>query len=106
MRYYYKSSDGKSYYNLKTPSNDESLIEITEQEFNEHSLPKELTESEIQQALANESKNQKIAEYKQKLQETDYLALKFFEGWLTEEEYAPIKAQRQAWRDEIGKLGG
>ena len=46
----------------------------------------------------------KIAELKQKLQETDYQAIKHFEGYLTDYEYDPIKAQRQAWRDEINEL--
>ena len=45
-----------------------------------------------------------IAELKQKLNDTDYQAIKFAEGWLTDQEYAPIKAQRQLWRDEINKL--
>ena len=49
-------------------------------------------------------KNTKIAELKYKLIETDYQAIKYAEGQLTEEEYAPIKAQRQAWRDEINLL--
>lgn len=31
-------------------------------------------------------------------------AIKYAEGWLTEEEYAPIKAVRQAIRDEINAL--
>ena len=46
----------------------------------------------------------KIVELKQKLQETDYLAIKHFEGYLTDYEYEPIKLQRQAWRDEINQL--
>lgn len=45
-----------------------------------------------------------IGELKAKLSETDYKALKYMEGWLTEEEYAPIKAQRQALRDQINGL--
>ena len=45
-----------------------------------------------------------IADLQNRLAETDYQAIKFAEGWITEEEYAPIKAQRQAWRDEINKL--
>ena len=49
-------------------------------------------------------KNTKIAELKYKLMQTDYQAIKYAEGQLTEEEYAPIKAQRQAWRDEINLL--
>lgn len=47
---------------------------------------------------------QRIAELKALLSETDYLAIKYAEGWLTAEEYAPTKAQRQAWRDEINTL--
>lgn len=46
----------------------------------------------------------RIEELKKLLDESDYLATKYAEGWYTEEEYAPIKAQRQVWRDEINKL--
>lgn len=46
----------------------------------------------------------KIQELKQNLFYTDYQAIKYAEGMLTEEDYAPIKAQRQAWRDEINIL--
>ena len=28
------------------------------------------------------------------------------EGWLTDEEYAPTKAQRQQWRERINELEG
>ena len=35
---------------------------------------------------------------------TDYKAIKFSDGALSEEEYAPIRKQRQEWRDEINKL--
>ena len=41
---------------------------------------------------------------KSKLNATDYKAMKYFEGLLTDEEYAPIRAQRQAWRDRINAL--
>lgn len=47
-----------------------------------------------------------MKELKAKLAGTDYQAIKYAEGLLTEEEYAPIKAQRQAWRDEINQLQG
>ena len=45
-----------------------------------------------------------IQQLKRKLLQTDYQAIKYAEGALTEEEYAPIKAQRQVWRDEINAL--
>ena len=41
---------------------------------------------------------------KLKLQKTDYKAIKYSEGWLTEEEYAPVKAERQTLREEINRL--
>lgn len=48
--------------------------------------------------------SERIAELKQKLKDTDYQAIKHFEGYLTDYEYEPIKTQRQAWRDEINEL--
>ena len=41
---------------------------------------------------------------KNRLQETDYKAIKYSEGWLTDEEYAETKAERQVIRDEINRL--
>lgn len=38
------------------------------------------------------------------LASTDYKAIKFAEGWLTADEFEPIKAQRQALRDRINQL--
>ena len=46
----------------------------------------------------------KIQELKDNLQKSDYQAIKYAEGWLSEEEYAPVKAQRQQWRDRINEL--
>lgn len=49
--------------------------------------------------------NQKrISELKQLLSSTDYQAIKYAEGELTDSEYAPMKQQREAWRKEIRKL--
>lgn len=45
-----------------------------------------------------------IADLKQQLRDTDYQAIKYAEGFISEEEYAPIKAQRQAWRERINEL--
>ena len=46
----------------------------------------------------------KVKELKRLLEKTDYKAIKFSDGALSEEEYAPIRKQRQEWRDEINKL--
>ena len=48
--------------------------------------------------------NRQIFELKQKLTQTDYKAIKYSEGLLTDKEYAEVKEQRQAWRDEINRL--
>ena len=48
--------------------------------------------------------NNRIIELKQKLQETDYKAIKYSEGELSAEEYAETKKHRRAWREEINKL--
>lgn len=47
---------------------------------------------------------ERIEMLKIELASTDYKAIKYAEGWMTEEEYAPIKAERQAIRDEINAL--
>lgn len=54
--------------------------------------------------IVEDSPQNKVAELKQKLFDTDYQAIKYAEGWISEEEYAPMKAQRQTWRDEINEL--
>ena len=49
-------------------------------------------------------KQRQIIKVKVKLHKTDYQAIKYAEGELTEEEYAPIREQRKAWRVEINAL--
>lgn len=51
-----------------------------------------------------EQKLAEIEELKAELANTDYKAIKFAEGWLTDDEYATIKAERQALRDRINQL--
>ena len=48
--------------------------------------------------------NKEINELKKKLSDTDYKAIKYSEGWLTDKEYAEVKAQREEWRKRINKL--
>lgn len=45
-----------------------------------------------------------IAELKRNLAMSDYKAIKFAEGQITKTDYAPIKAERQGWRDRINEL--
>ena len=63
-------------------------------------VPSEPTEEEV----AEQERLNRITELKQLLAESDYKAIKYAEGWLTADEYADTKAQRQAWRNEINEL--
>ena len=45
-----------------------------------------------------------ISILKEQLSSTDYKAIKFAEGWITEEEYLPTKTERQSLRDQINTL--
>lgn len=46
----------------------------------------------------------RIAELKKQLADTDYEAIKFAEGEMSAEDYAPFKIQRATWRAEINRL--
>lgn len=56
------------------------------------------------QDILKEQKTARINELKFLLNSTDYQAIKYAEGIISAEEYAPIKSQRQVYRDEINKL--
>ena len=62
--------------------------------------PPEPTAEEV----AEQRRLARIDELRTLLAESDYKAIKFAEGWITAEDYASTKAQRQAWRDEINEL--
>lgn len=99
MRYYYKNITTGGLLNLKTPTTQEGYIQITEEEYNQLN-PK--IEGEIDPKLME--KQLLIDHFKVELAKTDYQAIKYAEGWLSEEEYAPIKAHRQSLRDQINSL--
>lgn len=58
------------------------------------------TESEI--AIADKKK--RINELKALLQATDYQAIKYAEGEMPYEEYAPVRELRKEWRKEINDI--
>ena len=58
------------------------------------------TEAELEKMAAE----REIAELKANLEATDYQAIKYAEGVLTAEEYAPMKEQRKKWRARINEL--
>ena len=48
--------------------------------------------------------NSKIRDLKLKLSNTDYKAIKYAEGFISEDDYKSIKQERQGYRDRINEL--
>ena len=61
------------------------------------------TEEEVAKDIIS-NRNKEISELKAKLAQTDYQAIKFAEGWITADDYAPTKALRNSWRVRINEL--
>ena len=80
------------------------LIDIPQAELETMRLARLEYEQQLQRQAEIDEVQRKISEAKAKLVETDYQAIKYAEGFISEADYAPIKAQRQAWRDEINAL--
>lgn len=77
-RFYYKSKDNTGFLNLKSPLVDDNYIQITKEEFEELTKPKEYVPTEEEKAA--QEKARKIAEYKAYLEKTDYIVLKIAEA--------------------------
>lgn len=98
MRYYYKNKDNTGFLNLKSPLVDENYIQITEEEFNNLTKPKELT---AEQKLKQENLAE-IAKYKKYLADTDYIVLKIAEA-LANNDTESVAALKSEYAEELGK---
>lgn len=108
QRFYYRDKYNAGFLNLKSPLVDENYIQITKEEFDKLTKPKEPTAEE----KAAQEKVSKNAEYKKYLEDTDYVVLKIAEAMAEENEslkqelmlqYAGILAIRKAYRQELNK---
>ena len=101
-RYYYKDQKN-NFMILKHPLAEpleEGISASSEGEYQESMRQAEIKE-------ANDPKKgifEEITELKYNLSSTDYQAIKYAEGVMSESEYAPMKAQRQRWRERINEL--
>jgi len=57
-----------------------------------------------EQDLLKDQYRLEITQLKKQLSDTDYKAIKYAEGQISEEEYASVKAERQGYRDRINEL--
>ena len=95
-RFYYKKKDGTGFANLKSPLVDEDYVQITEEEFNKLTKPKEPTAEE----KAAQEKARKIAEYKAYLEKTDYIVLKIAEAQ-SEGETSTVSQLRDIYKEQL-----
>ena len=95
-RFYYKSKNGNGFLNLKSPLVDENYIQITKEEFEELTKPKEPTAAQ----KAAQEKARKIAEYKKYLADTDYIVLKIAEAQ-SEGETSTVAQLRDIYKEQL-----
>ena len=57
-----------------------------------------------QEMIDRDNAIQEITQLKKQLSDTDYKAIKYAEGQLTEEEYSLTRTQRASWRARINEL--
>ena len=98
MRYYYKNKDNTGFLNLKSAINDENYIQITKEEFEELTKPKEYVPTAEHKAAYEKARQ--IAEYKAYLEKTDYIVLKIAEAQ-SEGETATVAQLRDIYKEQL-----
>lgn len=81
-----------------------SIADTEKSDANGFTYPKDLCPHKSERDKQIELWNREIFELKEELQRTDYKAIKYAEGVLTDEDYQPTGIQRQAWRKRINEL--
>lgn len=98
MMYYYKNKDNTGFLNLKSPLIDENYIQITKEEFEELTKPKEPTAQE----KAAYEKAKKITEYKKYLADTDYIVLKIAER-LADGDTTTVEQLKKLYKEQLNE---
>jgi hypothetical protein len=80
------------------------IADTEQSDVNGFTYPKELCPHKSERDKQIELWNREIFELKEELSQTDYKAIKYAEGVLTDEDYQPTGIQRQAWRKRINEL--
>ena len=80
------------------------IADTEKSDVNGFTYPKELCPHKSERDKQIELWNREIFELKEELNQTDYKAIKYAEGVLTDEDYQPTGIQRQAWRKRINEL--
>ena len=82
-------------------------IEDTQQsDINGWTYRKDVCPMKTEEDLLKDQYRLEITQLKKLLSDTDYKAIKFAEGQISEDEYSEIKSERQGYRDRINYLEG
>lgn len=80
------------------------IADTEKSDVNGWTYPKEICPHKSEHDLQVEVWNREIFELKEELNRTDYKAIKYAEGVMTDEDYQPVGIQRQTWRHRINEL--
>ena len=87
-------------------SNNIPVEDVQVSDINHGYYPKELCPMKTEEDKLKDQYRLEITQLKKQLSDTDYKAIKFAEGQISEEEYSEIKSVRQGYRDRINYLEG
>lgn len=87
-------------------SNNIPVTNVQQSEINGYYYPKDLCPMKTEQDLLKDQYKLEITQLKKALSDTDYKAIKYAEGQISEEEYASVRELRQGYRDRINYLEG
>lgn len=81
-----------------------AIADTQQSDINGWTYRKEVCPMKTEQDLLKDQYRLEIIQLKKALSDTDYKAIKYAEGQISEEEYASVKAERQGYRDRINEL--
>lgn len=81
-----------------------AISDTQQSDINGWTYRKELCPMKTEQDLLKDQYRLEITQLKKQLSDTDYKAIKYAEGQISESEYASVKAERQSYRDRINEL--
>lgn len=81
-----------------------SIGDTQQSDINGWTYRKELCPMKTEEDLLKDQYRLEIQQLKKQLLDTDYKAIKYAEGQISESEYSAIRAERQGYRDRINEL--
>ena len=85
-------------------SNYISIEDTQQSDINGWTYRKELCPMKTEEDKLKDQYRLEITQLKKQLSDTDYKAIKYAEGQISEDEYSEIKSERQGYRDRINYL--